>query len=140
MTGVVQLFVGSFTFTSSGSCEGDATSVDAAVADALCHPITRTDGSTTQWRLVNCNGGKPFYKTCSDSACKKNCQQTQFDGTCQSMGAGSSKLVQCIAPPGKSILDFSFGDESDASSIHDGVVSGWVLALGVGAWLLQTRR
>lgn len=97
MTGIVQNYVAFYTFTSSNTCEGDPAQVEAWVADANCHPtsVDVKTGSATQWTLVNCNGGRPIRKTCSDSGCS-NCQETQYNAGCNSMGSASAILAQCV--------------------------------------------
>jgi hypothetical protein len=49
---------------------------------------------------VNCNGDRPIYSTCSDSACEK-CTESQYEGNiCVSQGAGASKMFKCHYPAG----------------------------------------
>lgn len=99
VTGIVQLYVASYSWTTSNTCSENPTSVEAVMADANCHPASSEGGAVTQWISVNCNGGRPIYKTCSDSRCSK-CEVSQNTGNCESLGASASKKVMCLYPPG----------------------------------------
>ena len=129
LSGIVQWYVSKSSWMTSGKCEGNPFQVEAMVADALCHPAQSKDGVITSYFSVNCNGGRPIYKSCKDAGCS-DCTDNQESGECEMMGAGSSRLVQCIKPS-TNIKGIYNGDDDES---HDQklLVSGVTLA-SVGA-------
>jgi hypothetical protein len=97
LKGINQVYVARYNWMTSETCQGNPTVVEATVADSQCYASSATDGIVNEWGSVNCNGGKPIYKTCSDAACN-NCQESQYTGKCDIAGASASAQAMCIYP------------------------------------------
>ncbi|KAI3630220.1 hypothetical protein MIR68_011655 [Amoeboaphelidium protococcarum] len=135
LTGIVQLYVAKYSWTSSDKCAGNPEQVEMVVGDANCHPYsTGSGGAITQWRLVNCNGGRPIYQVCQDAGCSK-CDTVTYTSDCQSTSAASSLQLLCVypdkanSPNGNKFLDDSAASGVSANVVVAGAVSLIALAL-----------
>jgi hypothetical protein len=95
LDGIVQWYVAYYTYQQSSSCEGNPSQISVMVADAACHPAYMQGGQIKSYFLVNCNGDRPIYKTCSDRSCN-NCTQSVSSSQCQNAGASVSTVAKCL--------------------------------------------
>jgi len=92
------------TFASSSSCGGQPLMTVAVAADAMCHmnplagggTITDDTGDFSTYLSVNCNGGQPIWKSCSDVQCTKCTTRNYSNTPCQLTSAGASVKVECV--------------------------------------------
>ena len=133
LTGIVQVYVAKYSWTGSSKCEGSPSSVEATVGDAGCHPMSADAGAVKQWMSVNCNGGKPIIKTCRDAGCS-SCEQYQYTGQCDSLGAGASVQALCYWPSRNGGGTTRFDDSEDSA---DTIKTGVMVALPALAGLMM---
>lgn len=117
-TGLVQWYVARYRWTDSSTCATAPFSVEAVVGDAMCHPFSSDEsGVVKQYMLVNCNGGRPIFKTCKDAGCS-DCTVAEYTGECDTIGAGASTQAVCLKP-GQDFSDRNdpYGDLTGAASV-----------------------